>query len=644
MPVARFGILVLLIACIPVQAQSGDPGMVGVNLLQNYDWNRQSIFADLMKQARGWGSVGAAWDLTAPVDANGWPTADAAAIFVTNGVSLGGTYRLSYTGRATVSAVASPLTVRNAVYSTATNASTADVVVDAAATQIILAFRGTSGGVRNVRLMRPGYTTETFTRGFLDLVRPYSLLRTMEVMCTSGATHVGYGNVVSNWSDRTLPTYATQNRLFNGLRAGIAWEYVIDLANLLDKDLWVNIPDLGTDDYARQLATLLRDRLEPERRIYVEYSNEVWNPTFESHAANLRLAEAEVAAGGSNLNADGDTDHEHWGFRRTARRTREIEEIFRSVFGASAMLTRVRPILAGHFYLTDTFLLGIDFLERNYGPARNVLYAVTVSQYLELSRTTSARTDLTVDGIIAEWTANLPAVQAWAVTYSGIARYYGLHLIAYEGSVLTRGPESNAAKVAANRDSRVRGLVSQLVRNFLAAGGETFCYFGGASPYDQYGAYGITDDVAHLDTPKRSGLADVLAAPRPSITAGTAVPGTVEAGSYAIRSGGLVGTDAAGGTFWNGTTEGAWATWLVRVPTRGVYRIAVQAGAAAAGGRLEILVNDVSIQTIDVPATGGQTTWSLLPAVQVTLDAGLQAVRVRVSRPAFAVRSLRVTQ
>ncbi len=517
MPIVRFAILLYLalLACAPAQAL-GDPGMVGVNLMQNYDWNRQSIFADLMKQARGWGSVAAPWDLAAPVDANGWPTADAAAIFLTNGVNIGGTYRLSYAGRATVSPVASSLAVRNAAYSTATNTSTADVVVETAATQIVLAFRGTSGGVRNVRLIRPGHTTETFTRAFLDLMRPYSLIRTMDLMCTNGQTHVGYGNTVANWSDRTPPTYATQNRTFGGVRAGIAWEYVIDLANLLDKDLWVNVPDLGTDDYVRQLATLLRNRLEPERRIYLEYSNEVWNPAFESHFANLRLAEAEVAAGGSNLNADGDTDHEHWGMRRTARRTREIEEIFRSVFGASAILTRVRPVLCGHFHLTETVTQGLDFLQRTYGPARNILYAVCCSQYLTLSPATSARTDLTVDQIVAEWTATLPRVQGWAVTYAGIARTYGLRLVGYEGGVMTLGAASNTAKVAANRDPRVRGIVSQLVTSFLAAGGETLCYFAAATAYDQYGTYGITDDVTHLDTPKRQGLADVLAAPRPA--------------------------------------------------------------------------------------------------------------------------------
>ncbi len=511
MRIARFVLAILFASAWAVAQTSSGPVGVGINLMGNYDWSRQYVFADAMRNSRGWGSVLAPWDLAAPVDADGWPTADAGVIVLTNGVNIGGTYHLSFRGRATVAPRASSLTLQNVVYDALTDTTRADVVVESTARQIVLTFTGTRGGVRNVRLMRPGYVNETFTRPILDLLRPFAYIRTMDWMSTSGHTHPGYGNNVSRWSERTLPRHATQSRLVGGVRAGVAWEFAAELANTLDKDIWVNVPDLADDDYVRSMATLLRDRLEPGRGLYLEFSNEVWNPAFESYYRNLAAAEAEVLAGGSNLNADGDTNHEHWAHRRTARRTREIAEVFRSVFGAAAMGSRVRPLLCGHFFVTETVTQGLDFLERTYGPARGLIYAIGCGQYDTPSRESSRRTDLTVEEIVAEWTTNLEGMRRWAQAYAGIARTYGVRFLAYEGGVCCVGAESVDAKAAANRDPRVRGLVSSLVGNFLAEGGDSFCYFAAASPYDRTGMYGLTEDITVLDTPKTRGIADVLA-------------------------------------------------------------------------------------------------------------------------------------
>lgn len=511
MSTTRFVLAFLFASALAVAQTANGPGGVGINLMGNYDWTRQYVFADAMRHSRGWGSVLAPWDLAAPVDADGWPTADAGIIVLTNGVNIGGTYRLSFRGTARVAPVSSPLAVQNLVYDARTDTTTADVVVQATARQIVLSFTGTRGGVRNVRLLRPGYANETFTRPFLDILRPFSYIRTMDWMSTSGHTHPGYGNNVSRWADRTLPRHATQNRLVGGVRAGVAWEFAIELANTLDKDIWVNVPDLADDGYVRSMATLLRDRLEPERRFYLEFSNEVWNPAFESYHRNLAAAEAEVAAGGSNLNADGDANHEHWAHRRVARRTREIAEVFRSVFGSAAMGSRVRPLLCGHFYATETLTQGLDFLERTYGPARGLLYAIGTSQYDTPSPESSRRTDLTVEQIVSEWTANLDLARRRAQTCAGIARTYGLRFLSYEGGVCCVGSESVVAKAAANRDPRVRDLVARLAGNFFAEGGDSFCYFAAVSPYDRTGMYGLTDDLTILDTPKTRGIADVLA-------------------------------------------------------------------------------------------------------------------------------------
>src|SRR5205823_7580756 len=60
---------------------------------------------------------------------------------------------------------------------------------------------------------------------------------------------------------------------------GIAPEYMIELCNELNADMWVNIPYLAQDDFTVNFAKMVRDNLRPGLKVYVEWSNEVWNPS-----------------------------------------------------------------------------------------------------------------------------------------------------------------------------------------------------------------------------------------------------------------------------------------------------------------------------------------------------------------------------
>jgi hypothetical protein len=279
-----------------------------------------------MKHSRHWGSVNVPHDEQAPVDADGWPTGDAGVTIMVGVPHMAGVYKLSFTGHATVAPVArSDLTTRvqNMVYDAGTNTSTADVVLGPDETNLFLVFTGTSGGVKNVKLMRPGYLpTDTFSKPFLDRLAMFQVLRFIDYSRTIDNPQV-------NWSDRMLPTSATQHH-----PAGAAWEYAIELANLTGKDPWINIPDQATNHYVRQLATLFRDNLAPDRKLYVEWSNEVWNSIFDQTQRNYDATNAEIATGRSNLNYDGETNPAYLAWRRTARRAKEVSDIFRSVFGA----------------------------------------------------------------------------------------------------------------------------------------------------------------------------------------------------------------------------------------------------------------------------------------------------------------------
>lgn len=64
-------------------------------------------------------------------------------------------------------------------------------------------------------------------------------------------------------NDQTDTTWASRVQVSHRTYTinGAPWEEVIHLANLLGKDVWINIPHLATTDYITQLATLFLNKL-----------------------------------------------------------------------------------------------------------------------------------------------------------------------------------------------------------------------------------------------------------------------------------------------------------------------------------------------------------------------------------------------
>ena len=65
---------------------------------------------------------------------------------------------------------------------------------------------------------------------------------------------------------------------------GVPMEAIGALAGRLDADPWITIPHAATDAQARALLVALDGALEPGRRIWIEWSNETWNPAFPQAA------------------------------------------------------------------------------------------------------------------------------------------------------------------------------------------------------------------------------------------------------------------------------------------------------------------------------------------------------------------------
>jgi hypothetical protein len=631
---------------------------IGANVPPVDDWDLNNDFVDMFKQARTFYSVANSTNGTlvpASVDANGWPTEDFIAFLQTGTLNTAhiynGTYKLSFTGQANVDTFITPGgSVQDLVYNAKTNTTTADVILNASDTNadwyFTLRFTNTNGSVKNVQLIRPGYDPANhpvFTSQFLATLAPFTTLRTMQFTQT-------IDNPVVNWADRAQVTDATQTSA-----KGVAWEYVIDLANEANKDIWINIPYGATDDYVRQLATLLKTNLNPDRVVYVELSNEIWNSAYSETQANLNAAVAEVEAGlasghpsnlmlpGENVkNADGSWTYQwEWAYRLQARRTEQISAIFASVWGADAINGRVRIVLATQLanpYLGQTQL---TWLNQTFGAPGNYLYAISGAPYFNLG-TADQQTNLTSAQVLSALSAGIDAVASSEQQYSSLADQYGLKLVAYEAGPDTFGPNNIAAKAAASMDPQMENLVVQELDQWFGAGGGLIAWFeSGATDYNtQYGTWGVTDAIDNLNSPKMQGIEQVEADGLPTAMAGTAALGTIPAIQY-------VGSTDTTDPYPRYLHNGATLDYLVSSPANAPYTLTLNYAEVTAGGQVQVWVNGVAVETLTLLVTGPDYDSNWAPddfansqAIPLTLQAGVNDVRLEVVSEGFTINSL----
>lgn len=127
------------------------------------------------------------------------------------------------------------------------------------------------------------------------------------------------------WADRVTPAHRSQ------AVGGVALEYQVLLANLVGADPWFCVHHLATDDYVRRMATLVRDTLRPDAKIFVEHSNEVWNAEFPQgeYARRVGMELGLHSAGGAaNDCAHFGPEHVCAAIRYHARRSLEIFAIW----------------------------------------------------------------------------------------------------------------------------------------------------------------------------------------------------------------------------------------------------------------------------------------------------------------------------
>ena len=656
---------------------------LGINIASPLDWEEDRLYADIVRMSRDFSNGSS----PAPVDADGWPTSDFS-FYAWAGIGkMHGTYTLTFKGQARVTA--NPVGNISVTYDADSNTSSGTFRFKNSSTSSLnLSFNNTrrsaaaasGSGVTAIKLMRPiapgasqSYPPTTlFNSPIKALIAKFGVVRYMDFLATNG-------NVQANWSERPLPSWPSfQRKVHSG---GYGWqgiggplEHVILLANETGKDAWINIPVRANDAYILNVARLfaygsdgvnpytspqakpLYPPLNANLKLYVEYSNELWNSAgpFPQFGDNCQAASDELVstAGKSALNWDGLWNKKtfrpgswdnNWQmcWRRPAKRSVEISNMFRSVFGDAAMMTRVRPLLMTQLGYTGGMLLEQAKLLLNYynnmagnfvatpHPPNYYFYGAGGSGYYN-----PANSVATLDALFADKGMTpagfAPALQEDAKLVAAM----GLKRVAYEGGPSLDklgGPRDEIAPLAI-ADPRMTAAMIDMHNAWSSNGGELFVYYRATGDYQ----WGFTQDAYNLATPKLLAIDALNTAGRAPLTLGTQAPGSIGGNAADACSRGWSCSPIPRHDFF--TADGSkiiWASYTFRSSAAAPWKVKLELANASGNASVAVYVDGVLAGTLS--ASGATLSFNA-----GTVGAGLHAVIVRAAAGSFAVKSVAV--
>lgn len=458
---------------------------LGINLNGPADWNTELPFVDVFRLSRKWVSQrkNASWgkgpDLS--LDQHGWVKklepdcwAESPLCTIDGGHYPSGEYTVLYDGKG-------KLEFWGAASIVSSTPGKIIIKVDSAKGGFFLRIMETDpeSYVRNIRVVMPGFI-DTFQKNpwnpsLLKRWKGMKCLRFMDWMHTNGSK-------ISMWSERPQPGDAT----FTG--KGIPLELMIDISNRLKADPWFCMPHLADDDYIRNFAMMVKQQLDPGLKIYVEYSNEIWNGMFEqskwagNQGIKLGFAEKPWEAA--------------WNF--TAYRSVQIFKIWEDVFGGTKRLIRILPTQAANPYVSKRIM--------EFQDAYKHADALTIAPYISFN--VPAQSDKLNAETVSKWTVDqaldhmenksLPESIKWIQDQKKAAEEKGLKLIAYEAGqhmVGVGGGENNAVMTKLFHEANIHPRMGEIYNKYFdawtEAGGDLLCYFSSVGSWSKWGSWGV---------------------------------------------------------------------------------------------------------------------------------------------------------
>lgn len=346
------------------------------------------------------------------------------------------------------------------------------------------------------QVWRPGASFSPFHPLFRERLDPFDTIRFQQPARTITSDIV-------HWDDRSRLDDARQSDFANNFQNGLAPEYMIELCNELHANAWFDMPYLADDDYVRHFATLVRDTLAPGLKVYVEWSNEVWNfsPGYESFQwVTQQMALPENA---------GLSFYQIW-----AREAKRDFDICSDVFaGQSDRLVRVVAGQAASVNVAAQVLANME----------GAFDAVSCDGYVTFAQPQllEYRNHLpSVDQVVSDlFNRSLPNTLTFLQNHQNLADQYSqalgrnIQLIVYEGGPLLNGGGQPFEQtfLQAAQDPHMYGLYEALLRGAEAVGVDMFAHYvyTDTSPFGDASALRWQDQPL-ADAPKYRALLDAV--------------------------------------------------------------------------------------------------------------------------------------
>jgi len=655
----------LFTALLPaLAANAAEPGpgrnYVGINPWFLSDWDGSNAFADMAVHGRNW-QAAADWHDTVAIDAEGWPLADASTVFFGEGTQPG-RYHLKVEGRIDgVELMWAPGTVDSLAWDATTNITTAVVnLEDTQGNSGGLVLRGTrrakgdpaGTGFRNLHLYRPGIPADgsrLYTDAWEGLMRRFDAVRFMDWGSTNS-------NPLVSWSDRRRPSFAARPTPTIGGKTGdigLPYEYMVELCNRTNTDAWINVPVMadsayvanlvktvlngsdGTNPYPAAVTNPVWKPLAPGLKLYLEYGNELWNFGAGFWGFHWLHEQSEALRAGARTEPiffDG--QNEEWGslFRLAGWRASQTSLWARAAAGDAAMMTRVRPVFEGQIGYHALAGTALDFLEQWYAQPRAGRTRIWRIKDLFWGSGSAPYSNLagnTADEVFARGAYPESYVQPAVASDALLAAAYGLHRVAYEGGPSTEKlPE--AIRPGVLKDPRMKDLLTEHHRMWTRRGGELAMYYcaAGGSTWSFATAW---DDTLSQKMRAIDALREDTAA---SSTLGCVAPCRERVDTLdEITMGGFWREDSAQ----CGLDPTDWIAYPVSIPAAGSWALTVHAKSDGVGDSMDVMLADSLVATV---VSGSSEEFADLPAVTMSLPAGLNAVRLHGRSGSFRLRAL----
>ena len=552
----------------PTQAQTNSLDNLvspfGTNLDNVAYWSPEYVFVNALKSAKGW-QARKDWATLVPAendlistDVNGWVTrlptsADGVSYKWVSTVMLfgfgdnypGGQYTILYDGEGVMSY---GMDAKTATIRRTPGKDTVTVqpgLSGGGGIELHILETNPNNYIRNIRVLMPGFdeTNEQNNLFHPDFLRSLGNFRTIRFMNWHRTNYiVSARSPLMEYSFETLEDEAL--RLVDGsllalidpleLSAwgdrpklseafytgdkGVPLEVMIALANQANSDPWFNIPHSADDQYVTAFAQLVKESLDPNLDLYLEYSNELWNRDFGQSAYVTQQANATF---GNLGNASSRF------FNWQAKRTTELCRIFESVFGADS--DRINCVIGaqafdqGAVWVVEQFMDCPLVTQFNCG---DTIDSIAIAPYFAsrvntlpadkaILRQWAAQTDgldklfqqITQGGLLSVTGSELAHAQGAMQKFAQYAQQWGKELIAYESGQHLTSNEAILGQffVRANRDPRMADVYQQYYAAWKNAGGKLAVhYFNVGFCHHLLGCWGSAESYNNFSVAPKS--------------------------------------------------------------------------------------------------------------------------------------------